>query len=409
MPESIRDGVDKLVQYVYEQQGRVLRPCVQGVIGYHDTMPGRCWVNIHEGWGPWSMQFSVASDTRRVKLKPNDYVDLDTEEFDKLLEEAVELTEHHQQHSFEDLDDQFEEECTLADIHEHIDRYKEDDQGGVPSSEDDEYAGSHHSDDSGDKSDDASWLVNDSAEQADPDYQPGEVEGGDGDGADEPETDAESVDSQTHSGSTEEDHSLYPERAVAVDRHLPQAPVTPAQPLRVRQATQPEASSRPAARVHVRPELECIPGRKRLKRQLPADSEVKIEHSIDLTQPEEPFLLSPPVMTQPYNQVPSQQQQLSTTCDCGLPAAFCSASDCTALYCRPCDRKRKEVDPFKGFHFCSSACCNKLKYCEQHRSMLQMCRLCDELCCDRTRCKRCNSTICPDCSDQHKRAGCAAL
>ena len=323
MPASIRDGVDKLVQYVYEQQGRVLRPCVQGVITYHDTMPGRCWVNIHEGWGPWTMvsfyfvccgqatrfyadvwthhyiyvtlpcdigmqqqregprkhwlflqQFSVSSDNRRVKLKPtDDYVDLDTEDFDKLLEEAVELTDHHQQHSSEDLDDDhFEEQYSLADIHEHFDRYKDDDQGGDPPSEDDENAGSQRSD-SGDESDDASWLVEDGIEQADPEYLPGETEGADDDDGDgnEPETEAESVDRRTHSGSTEEDHSLHLEHAVTVDRHLPQAPVTPAQPLRVRQATQPEAPSRAAARVHVMPELECIPGRKRLKKQLPTD------------------------------------------------------------------------------------------------------------------------------------------
>lgn len=55
MPESIRDGMDKLVQYVYEQQGRVLRPSVEGCISYNDTMSGRCWVNIHEGWGPYTM------------------------------------------------------------------------------------------------------------------------------------------------------------------------------------------------------------------------------------------------------------------------------------------------------------------------------------------------------------------
>lgn len=218
-------------------------------------------------------QFSVSSDNRRVKLKPtDDYVDLDTEDFDKLLEEAVELTDHHQQHSSEDLDDHVEEQYSLADIHEHFDRYKDDDQGGDPPSEDDEYAGSQRSD-SGDESGDASWLVEDGIEQADPEYVPGETEVADDDDGDgnESETEAESVDRHTHSGSTEEDHSLHLERVVTVDRHLPQAPVTPAQPLRVRQATQPEAPSRAAARVHVRPELECIPGRKRLKKQLPTD------------------------------------------------------------------------------------------------------------------------------------------
>ena len=161
---------------------------------------------------------------------------------------------------------------TMADHDLHLHQMFGSYRGELPS-EDDEYPASQYSGDSGDESDDASWLVEDDIEQADPDYQPGETEGAEVNdcAADEPETEAESVDRQTHSGSTEEDHSLHLEHAVTVDRYLPQAPVTPAQPLRIRQATQPEAPSRAASHVHVRPELECVPGRKRLKKQLPVD------------------------------------------------------------------------------------------------------------------------------------------
>ena len=128
------------------------------------------------------------------------------------------------------------------------------------------------------------------------------------------------------------------------------------------------------------------------------------------------------IKTEPVEQGPAQEQHAwtldvklepteassSSTCACGLPGVPCKAHGCSALYCQPCDRKCKEADTFAGFQSCSSGCCRKVRYCEQHRNMLKRCHVCEELCCMRASCQRCTNIVCVSCKASHTRAGCAA-
>lgn len=109
----------------------------------------------------------------------------------------------------------------------------------------------------------------------------------------------------------------------------------------------------------------------------------------------------PQQSTQVIKPEPCSQPSSTTACDCGLPAVPCDAPGCSASKCWPCDRKRKQQDTFAGFQSCSLRCCKKTHYCEQHRSMLKRCIVCEELCCNKTS----HVTVCTSC---HNRPGFAA-
>ena len=137
---------------------------------------------------------------------------------------------------------------------------------------------------------------------------------------------------------------------------------------------------------------------------------IKVDPDQGSVQPDRPptQVFIPVVKTELNSHQHAQQQQPSILCDCGVPGAFCHAAGCTALYCRPCDRKKKAEDPCKGFVSCSLACCKRTKCCEQHRNMLRLCSQCDELCCKRATCPCCSNVFCNQCIGGHATPGCAA-
>ncbi|KAL0030386.1 hypothetical protein WJX79_000556 [Trebouxia sp. C0005] len=67
-------------------------------ICYTDAKPGYSWANIIELDDGWALRFSVNVNDHTIKLKPeNEYVRLDTSDFDSLLEELTDFV--HNQHS----------------------------------------------------------------------------------------------------------------------------------------------------------------------------------------------------------------------------------------------------------------------------------------------------------------------
>ena len=56
IPLHLHSGLKRLLRYVYKHQGKSLAPNANAVIAYFsDDKLGECWVNIHEGSGPWTM------------------------------------------------------------------------------------------------------------------------------------------------------------------------------------------------------------------------------------------------------------------------------------------------------------------------------------------------------------------
>lgn len=237
-------------------------------------------------------------------MKPSDeYNDLDTEEFDDLLEDASGLADSYKASNNipEALDDYAAAIYITGNSH------------ASPAVEPD----SQHSSDSESESSDSGWLVHDDSELTDNEYSPDNAGHDDNDSTDneeQQEEEYEPADSQGDSNTakqwgklqqdatrvaqrqscprapvtpehpvhvkqesqpeasnraTTQNHARRVQRATAQTAR--QTPVTPEQPVWVKQEDQPESSRRAAAREHARPELESVPGMKRLKKRMSTD------------------------------------------------------------------------------------------------------------------------------------------
>ena len=164
----------------------------------------------------------------------------------------------------------------------------------------DEPSGSQYSSD-GQGSDD--WLEHDT-EQSDADYSPSvaehtqDVDNDDDcdDDEDHQQALSQGAVGQDQPHSTDEGSSSHGDSNAPNGSLLPEGPTTPPQPARIKQesqplptqpadllvcceearpnqqASQPDLLSRAAACRHSRPDLECMPGRKRLRRQVLPDT-----------------------------------------------------------------------------------------------------------------------------------------
>ena len=251
-------------------------------------------------------------------MKPSDkYNDLDTEEFDDLLEDASGLADSYKatNNIAEALDESAAAIYITGNSHASP---------AVEAADPD----SQHSSDSESELSDSGWLVDDGPELTNRDYAPDCSGHDDNDSPDDDEQTEEEyqpADSQGDSDSTKQWGKLQhnatrvaqrqsrprapvtPEQPAHVKQESPpeasnraaaqnhvrrvqrataqtarQTPVTPEQPVWVKQEDQPESSRRAAAREHARPELESVPGMKRLKKRMSTDGG---RHQYDCSSP----------------------------------------------------------------------------------------------------------------------------